>query len=224
MALNGQVAAAGPGLLGYDTQIPLDAVAAAAAAARYSFCIRYVSRTQTLRDGHARDGTADLSQDEAAAILAAGMAVMAVQHPPPAGWSPTAALGSRYGQFAAECAGQAGLPAGVNIWLDLEGVAAGSAAADVIGYCNAWFGEVAASGYVPGLYVGSDCGLDGDQLFSLATRHYWKSCSRVPDVTRRSYQLVQSCLTSNGQHLDTDLTHTDRLGGQVLWLAPTKGD
>jgi hypothetical protein len=220
MALNGQVAAAAPGLKGYDTQIPLNAASAASAAEKHSFCIRYVSRTPGLTAQHAHDGTADLTEDEASAILASGMAVMAVQHPPKPPWSPNEALGASYGAYAAQCAQTAGLPVGVNLWLDLEGVASNASAADTIGYCNAWFEAAQAEGYVPGVYVGADCGLDGDQLFALKTRHYWKSGSRVPDVTRRSYQLVQSCLVVNGKQLDTDLTQTDHLGGAVSWLAP----
>ena len=124
MALQGNVAVAPPGVRGLDCDT---AVTAAQAQAYFNqgfrFCIRYVSRTDALRAGHAGGATPDLSEAEAAGILAAGMAVMAVQHPANVGWSPSADLGTAYGANAARYAAAAGLPAGVNLWLDLEGVA-----------------------------------------------------------------------------------------------------
>jgi hypothetical protein len=89
---------------------------------------------------------------------------MAVQHVPEPGWYPTQELGQQNGQYAAENATSVGLPAGMNIWLDLEGVNSGASATDVSAYCNAWFGVVASVQYVPGLYIGADAILDNQQL------------------------------------------------------------
>jgi hypothetical protein len=134
-----------------------------------------------------------------------------------AGWKATAALGTQYGKRAAGNAKQASLPAGMNLWLDLEGVSNASSAQDVIDYCNNWFDAVQAAGYVSGLYVGDRAILTGEELYlRLKTRHYWKSGSTVPDIPHRGYQMVQYI----GEDLDRDVTATDRLGGAVLWLAP----
>ena len=81
---------------------------------------------------------------------------------------------------------------------------------------------IGAAGYVPGIYVGADCILNGQALrFRLKFAHYWKSLSDVPDIPGRGYQMIQSA----GQpvaDVDTDLdrTQTDLLGDKVVWLAP----
>ena len=97
MALEGTVAVAPADVLGLDCETAVSAAQAKAYFDHgYRFCIRYVSRTDALRAQHAVDGTPDLSEAEAAAILAAGMAVMAVQHPagprPPSSEPPTAPM------------------------------------------------------------------------------------------------------------------------------------
>ena len=108
----------------------------------------------------------------------------------------------------------------MNIWCDLEGVSDASVAADVIGYCNAWYAAVAANGYVPGLYVGANCVLNGQELYDLAFQHYWKSISDVPALPARGYQMIQTVVPEpvNGIGIDQDVTQTDGEGGQALWL------
>jgi hypothetical protein len=108
----------------------------------------------------------------------------------------------------------------VNIWCDLEGVEAGTAAQDVIDYCNMWFTEVANAGYVPGLYVGDSCILNEQQLFDLKFQHYWRSQSNVPNIRSRGYQLIQLFpeLNKNGIGIDIDVTQSDYKQGQVQWL------
>jgi hypothetical protein len=81
-----------------------------------------------------------------------GLGLYVVQHPLAEGWSPTGALGQRFGAASANLAGGAGSPVGVNVSLDLEGVTEGSDAQAVIDYCNEWYDEVSAVGYVPGIY------------------------------------------------------------------------
>ncbi len=214
MALPGNIQPAPNGALGFDADSPISSsVAQLFAGQGYVFCVRYLSRTQ----GQA---PADLSANEANAILAAGLALMSVQHVRAEGWSPTAALGQQDGANAGYNAAEIGFPAGVNVWCDLEGVNAASVASDVIGYCNAWFDGVAAAGYVPGLYVGANCILDGQQIYDLKYQHYWKSLSRVPVLPARGYQLIQTLVPQavNGIGIDQDVAQTDSEGGQALWL------
>lgn len=217
MALPGTVEAAGDGLRGIDTNSVVTAAMAANFFARgFRYCVRYVSRI-------AKQGADDLSTSEAIDLLNAGLAVMPVQHVRAAGWLPSAELGASDGVHAAYHAFVIGFPAGVNVWCDLEGVSADAAAQQVIVYCNAWYEAVSAAAYVPGLYVGADCILDGPALrFRLKFAHYWKSLSDVPEIVGRGYQMVQSHEhVVNGVSIDEDRTQTDLLGGKVLWLAPS---
>lgn len=215
MNLPGEIQSAPPGLKGFDTDTPLSAGQAEQFfSSGYRFCVRYLS----LR--HQQEAR-DLSADEALAILRAGLALMAVQHVRYPGWTPSASLGSGDGNNAARNARAVGLPAGINLWCDLEGVKDTAGAQEVIDYCNAWYDAVSAAGYVPGLYVGYKALLNGDQLYhDLEYGHYWKSASGVPAVPVRGYQLVQSSpnTTVDGVAIDEDTTQTDDQGGQVQWL------
>lgn len=214
MALQGSVQAAPGGALGFDADTVITlATAQQFAAQGYTFCVRYLS----LGAGQA---SGDLSPGEASNILSAGLALMPVQHVRGEGWAPAAALGQTTGANAATNAAAVGFPSGVNVWCDLEGVAAGTAPGDVIGYCNAWFDAASAAGYVPGIYVGANAILTGPQLYDLKFEHYWKSESRVPPIPVRGYQMVQTPVANavNGIGIDKDVTQTDNKGGQALWL------
>ena len=217
MSLSGSVQAAAPGLRGFDANSVISqTVAEKFYQQAYRFCVRYLSHSDT-------QASHDLSMAEAKDILAGGLALMAVQHVRMPGWSPTSVLGRADGIYAAYHATEVGLPAGVNIWCDLEGVKEGTSAQNVIDYCKAWHDAVANAHYVPGLYVGANSILSGSQLYhNLPFQHYWRSLSRVPEVESRGYQLVQSLHSEpvNGIGIDDDVTQDDNKGGQVLWLAP----
>jgi len=217
MALQGNVQVAPDGSLGFDADSVVTlAVAQQFATQGYTFCLRYLS----LSDGQHHK---DLSTNEANDILAAGLALMPVQHVAASPWSPTAALGQTNGANAASNAAAIGFPPGVNVWCDLEGVAAGTDAADVIAYCNAWFGAVSSAGYVPGLYVGANAILSGQQLYDLAVEHYWKSESIVPALPVRGYQMVQKMVHGNvnGIGIDSNTINADNKGGSPIWLIQT---
>ncbi len=215
MSLPGTVVSAPNGSQGFDT----DTVVTAAVALEfynsgYIFCIRYLS----LGSGQA---SGDLSTTEANHILSAGLGLMAVQHVRSSGWSPTGALGTTDGTNAGSNASAVGFPSGVNIWCDLEGVLAGTTAANVIAYCNNWYTAVHAAGYVPGIYVGANAILTGAQLYSdLDFQHYWKSLSSVPAIPTRGYQMTQTAVsgTVHGISIDADTTEADMEGGKALWL------
>lgn len=217
--LSGSIQKAPAHVRGFDANTPLGSQAAADFyAAGYRFCLRYVGRTQM--------ASHDLSTDEANVILDAGLALMPVQHVLNPGWNPTESLGAEYGANAAKFAQQIGFPPGVNVWCDLECVADDTQAADVIAYCNAWYAGVAAAGYVPGLYVGYQPGLTGQQLYgSLKFQHYWAAYNvdGVSKPSPRGWQMVQSVGSGTiggitTEAYDADVTQTDGKGGQVLWL------
>jgi hypothetical protein len=215
IALPGTVQQAPPGLSGFDANSVLSpANAQALKTAGYDFCIRYVPRTASLAAGN-------LTNAEALNILNAGLALMAVQHVANEGWNPTASLGTSYGSFAATYASEVvALPQGINIWLDLEGVASGTPATNVTDYCQAWYDAVNSAGYVPGIYVGWDDILSPQQLYNdLSFQHYWRAYNG-PQVATRGYQLIQKTqVTVSGITIDPDVTQNDELGGTAIWLA-----
>jgi hypothetical protein len=207
--------AAPAGAAGFDTDRRLTAKTAAAFHAEgFTFAVRYLSRSTPGHPG-------DLSREEAQAILDAGLALMAVQHVPQAGWTPTQALGRQYGQAAATNARTAGLPHGVGVWLDLEGVAEDTPARDVMAYCEAWGHEVSAAGYSAGLYVGADCGLNSGHLGALAQFHvYWRAGSRTPDVARWGYAMLQTIDPSfsvDGVPYDRNVIQADQRRRTPAW-------
>jgi hypothetical protein len=181
----------------------------------FRFVVRYVGRD---------DGSTtyvDLNQEEGQAIIDAGLGV--VQHPLAEGWRPTRDLGIRFGSAAARLCGGAGLPVGVTVWLDLEGVAHGTAAQHVIDYCNACNDEVAAVGYIPGVYIGANPGLSADQLYwDLRIASYWRGAASesagVPaDIPHRGYQMTQRITGAAGSEVDRDVIKTDNFNTAVQW-------
>jgi hypothetical protein len=212
--LPGTVKSAAPALNGFDS----DGFISAELASRfkyngYAFCARYLSLGQGQNPG-------DLSNAEATGILNAGLALIPVQHVISESWTPNEELGVEYGSNAAANAASIGLPKGMNLWCDLEGVSEGTNEQSVINYCTAWYTAVFNAGYIPGLYVGAACGLMGEQLYNLPFQHYWKSASNVPSVEPRGYQLIQGEETTVlGLGIDPDTTQYDAEGGAVLWLS-----
>lgn len=213
--LPGTVGAATSNAIGFDTDTVVSLTDAQLFASQgYAFCVRYLSLGSEQAPG-------DLSAAEANDILQAGLALMSVQHVREPGWMPSQSLGQTDGSNSARHAQSIGFPRGVNVWCDLEGVASGASATQVIDYCTAWYTAVQAGGYQPGLYVGSDARLSSDQLYyDLPFQHYWQSCSDVPTVAVRGYQMVQTLVQApvNGLGIDQDRTQTDNEGGQVIWL------
>jgi len=148
-------------------------------------------------------------------------------------WTPTPDKGDANGSVAAEESTAIGIPAGVTVWCDLEGVAVGTPADDVIDYCNRWHSAVAAAGFVPGLYVGFHCGLNPDQLYrSLRFTHYWSSYNlnsdEMPAV--RGVQMRQGAARPLDRvpgfkfEFDTDVITGDRLGGFPTLVGPDEWD
>jgi hypothetical protein len=213
--LPGRVETAPPGVSGFDANTKVTAdTAKAFFEAGFRFAIRYLTRDAT-------QSTDDLTAAEAEDILKAGLALMAVQHAAPAGWVPTAAMGQEYGRYAVTNARMVGFPKGVCLWLDLEGILPGTAAGDVSAYCDAWYGVVSSAGYVPGLYVGADAILSGEQLYVLKFQYYWQSGSTVPSIPVRGYCMVQCSSEDilNEVTYDKDVVQADQLGNTPRWLA-----
>jgi hypothetical protein len=217
--LDGHVYTAPDGVRGFDADETISPEAAAAFYAYgYRFCLRYVGRLKS--------NAKDLQPDEAAELLAAGLGLMPVQHvASEAAWTPTPAKGRSYGAFAAEEAARIGIPPGVTIWCDLEGVASGTPAADVARYCNNWHAAVAGAGFVPGLYVGWHAGLTAKRLYyDLRFTHYWGAYNLNADEAplTRGLQMRQAVRKAADRVPGFDfLFQTDRVQADALGGHPT---
>lgn len=184
----------------------------------YRFVVRYVRRT----DYHPYD----ITPGEMTDLHSAKLGVMLVQHVAPDKWLPTGSMGTQYGTTAAQEARIVGYPTSATLWLDLEGVNRAAKSDDVIAFCNAWFGAVAAQGYTdPGIYIGYSPGLDNTQLYQkLKFKRYWKAYNADHTPIVRGYQMFQGAYPPPSQrvfHLeyDTDTIKRDSLGGSpVLYL------
>ena len=218
--LQGSVQGSPNGSLGFDTKAKLSSAMAQGFAEDYTFCVRYIS----LREfGDAEGSTrSDLTHEEASEILKAGLALMPVQHVPNSGWMPNASLGKQYGTNAASNVDLIGFPIDVTIWCSLEDVNTSASAQDVIDYCNTWYEQLTLWGYMSGLYVGANPGLNAGQLSELKFQHYWKSESDVPDPST-GYQMTQGFTeTVNGISINPDRTCVDNQGRVPQLLYPMR--
>ena len=222
MTLPGHVFTAPDGVRGFDTAETVSSSAATAFRQRgYRFCVRYVRRDKP----HA----SALSAKEAKYLLAAGIGVMLVQYvESESAWIPGAAKGTTNGGVAASEAVKLGVPWGVTVWCDLEGVAPSTSAQKVIDYCNRWHGAVSSAGYVPGLYVGYRAGLSPTQLYrSLRFTHYWGAFNLNSDQypAVRGIQMKQSLrrktdsVPNSSNDFQIDRISADALGGRPTVLA-----
>jgi hypothetical protein len=199
---------------GFDTNIPLNAISAASfKAAGMSFCIRYFP----LGPGNV---TGCLTALELQILVSAGLAVMGVQHVNNPGWAPTAALGTTHGTYAGAYGKAIGYPPGGPIYCDLEEVAPGTVAQDVIDYVNRWAAAVSAAGYAPGLYCGWNIVLTAAQLYEdLQIKSYWKAYNYDNGVATRGFQIVQHPQkTLDAVVYDPDTIQADELGDLPVWV------
>ena len=215
MTLSGSIKNAPAGMKGFDANEVISAsVARQFVEAGYQFAVRYVGRTQM--------ASHDLTAAEANTLLDAGLALMPVQHVEAGEWMASGELGTTYGRNAAQFTAAIGFPPGVNVWLDLESVSTSASSADVIAYCNNWFGAVAAAGFTPGVYVGWQPMLSNDELYNnLKFQHYWGAYNVDAVIPVRGWQMKQSPAHQQVAGIDHDdnVTHVDGAGGQVMWLA-----
>ncbi len=217
--LNGIIKPATIGQVGFDTASTVTQKALQEAHNRgYTFAIRYIRRKV------AHDG--DLKHDEAQMILDSGLSLMAVQYVESENsWDANAAKGTQNGNTGVEYAQSIGLPPGMNVWCDLEGVSTKCPAADVDAYCRAWFNAVSGAGYVPGLYVGFHPGLNPQQLFKLPFTHYWRSFNlnddQVPAVrgTQMRQRSAKALPGLDPSTYDEDVITGDKKGGVPLMLS-----
>jgi hypothetical protein len=203
-----------PRRAGFDTAayVPIE-TAKRLKASGYFYALRYLRRDRHVNEQpDLSGGVVSLSSQELRELLSAGLDVGFVQFYSNA--APSEKRGRHVGENAAWNARQLEVPEGVTLWMDLEWATVAPPAADSLAYANAWAKAVAAVGYEPGVYVGSNCGLNGDQLWSFPQiRHYWKSASMVPWVPNRGFQMIQTLPTKvHGLMIDQDVSCLDNMG------------
>ena len=222
MTLRGHVFSVPDGVRGFDTTESITAPAALAFRRRgYRFAVRYVRRD--------RPHASALKIAEAKALLDAGIGIMIVQYvESETAWAPSGGKGTTNGGVAAIECEKLGVPWGVTVWCDLEGVAPGTPSQRVIDYCNAWHTVVSRAGYVPGIYVGYRARLTPRQLYrALKFTHYWGAYNlnvdQYPAV--RGIQMKQSKARQSdrvagfGVDFQVDRVRADALGGRPTLLA-----
>jgi hypothetical protein len=209
------------GSKGFDCNTPLTSTTAADfRKAGFAFALRYVPRNY-VTDPASPSG--NITRAEAEIILKAGLALMIVQHVAASPWDPTGELGMTYGQFAASNCQAIGLPRGVNVFLDLEGVRAGTDPQNVLDYAGTWGDVVGDAGYIPGIYIGASCGINAQQIVSLTNfKQFWRSgSSSSPQIGAPGYcmqQTISSSLVLGGVAYDSNVITTDQNGGTPYWL------
>lgn len=217
------------GARGFDCNRPLKAVEAKKMFdLGYRFAVRYVARVSPKAN--------DLTKDEVDHLHSAGLAVMPVQHvESESSWIPSLEKGKEYGRGAVNHCRSVGIPSKTCVWLDLEGVSIDflpnieDRKAAIVGYCNAWFDEVAAAGFTPGIYVGWHAGLTAVELFQrLKFRHYWAAYNLNADQqpAKRGVQMRQGAAKKGDVPadvdlaIDTNLVTGDQFGDFPLAWAP----
>jgi hypothetical protein len=170
-----------------------------------------------------------LSVAEARSLLNVGIGLMLVQYvESDTSWRPSGVKGTTNGGVAASEAEELGVPWGVTVWCDLEGVAAGTPSQKVIDYCNRWHSAVTGAGYVAGLYVGYRAGLTPTQLYrALRFTHYWGAYNLNADRYPATRGLQMKQLRASRQDLvagtpidfQVDKISADKLGGRPTLLA-----
>ena len=219
--LVGKVEKAPSGSKGFDCNTPLTATTAAAfRSAGFAFAVRYVPRNFNTNPA---SPAGNITRAEAQTILDAGLALMIVQHVAASPWDPTGQLGMEYGSFAASNCAAIGLPPGVNVFLDLEGVRPGTDPQNVLDYAGTWGSTVLDAGYMPGIYIGANCGITAQQIVSLTDfKQFWRSgSSSAPQIGAPGYsmqQTISSTLVLSGVAYDSDVISTDQNGGTPYWL------
>ena len=122
-----------------------------------------------------------------------------------------------------------GIPAGVTVFLDLEGLSAFRTDPVVLAdKINAWADNIAHAGYIPSLYVGVPQPFTSNELWKLRVQRYWKGQGSLRD---RYNALTEPtgcgfCLTQmypshprGGVWTDSNMIGCDFKGRTPVWAA-----
>ena len=118
-------------------------------------------------------------------------------------------------QTVAECHAL-GLPDGVTVFLDVEGIGPSITAAQLMMKIADWAHPVADANYIPSMYVGWKALLTSAELYALPVYRYWKAFSRILDRNGQpaepacGWSVIQSPTTTRaGVQVDIDFVTGD---------------
>jgi hypothetical protein len=161
-----------------------------------------------------------ISGAELALIHAAGLGLQLVTYSRAPGWTPSAALGAGDGAGDVAHLHALGIPAGMLVWIDLEGVS--GSAADVIAWVEARAAALVGAGYIAGLYVGAGEVLNAAQLYALrGVTRYWRAFNQgipEPRCGWCQFQTFPPNQTLHGVEIDRDFVQSDYEGRTPLML------
>lgn len=165
----------------------------------------------------------DLDAKELAAILAAGLSVLIVQHVREPGWNPAQHCGETDARTAIEFAQAAGYAPGSHVFLDLEGIS--GTGPDTRTFAESWAATISAAGYRAGCYVGYNVPLNAEELYALHTiNSYWSDPGNRAVATRGFALKQHESIRIGGVPFDPDTVQVDMLGQTPLWTAPITAD
>jgi hypothetical protein len=135
----------------------------------------------------------NLTPQEFASNLAAGLAMMLVGESPPNYWIPSIQKGTSDGRRQVALARALDVPQGqgAEIWIDLETPALDTTALQIADYSKADCQEILSAGIDPGGYIGEGIPLSPEQLYLLPFLGYWHSLSNVQPVANVDYKMIQ---------------------------------
>ncbi|MHB8330770.1 MAG: glycoside hydrolase family 25 domain-containing protein [Acidiferrobacteraceae bacterium] len=118
---------------------------------------------------------------------------------------------------------------GATVGLDLE-TPRGATIADLLAYERGFAGVVVNNGCTSGVYLGAGLGMTSAELYSMSATRYWKSGSRIVDLTGAAAEPACGyCLTQvlpfdqpcGGAEVDYDFAGADFEGREwiALWAA-----
>lgn len=193
---------------GIDTVTTIgSAVAIALAAAHIDFVVRYLG---------------GITEQELEGVLSSGLGLELVTYSRAPGWLPNAGMGTSDGNTDVSRLKALGVPAGMLLWLDLEG--SGGSAADTSAWIEARAAAVVAGGYEAGLYVGDGCVLDAAELYAIPNvTRYWRAFNQgipEPACGFAQQQLYEPEQTLCGLSVDYNVAARDYRGRAPTMLIP----
>jgi hypothetical protein len=168
--------------------------------------------------------TKDVHQDEVGSIMEVGLGLLLVQHVRFPHWDPRDHAGAADALAAVQFAQQAGYLAGAHIFLDLEGIVAGTGKATKA-FAEAWATTVTQAGYLAGCYVGFDVPLNPAELFELRKINSYWSDAGPREVAVRGFAIKQHAeIFIAGTPFDPDTVQPDHRGETPIWMIAGSDD
>jgi hypothetical protein len=188
-----------------DTALTVPLIASMKQAKDLDFVVRYLGSVTTL---------------EITDILESGLGLQLVTFSRVPGWMPTVEMGTEDGRTDVLRLQALGIPSGMLVWIDLEG--SSGDAADTMAWINARAQILVQTGYVAGLYVGSQSVLNAVQLYALPDiSRYWRAFNQgipEPQCGWCQTQLFPPNQQLGGVEVDWNYTQTDFKGRVPMML------